>query len=55
MTDISQLARMGFELNGPRSNLESVNEFHDRITSSMSEAQAALIKAKEEYKQYYNC
>jgi hypothetical protein len=34
--------------------VESVNEFRDRIASGISEAQATLVKAKEEYKQYYD-
>ena len=46
---------MGFKLNGPCLNLVSVNEFCNRIASSISEAQATLVKAKEEYKWYYNC
>jgi hypothetical protein len=54
MTDTGRLPRMGFEPNGPRSKVESVNEFHDRIASGVSEAKAALVKAKEEYKRYYD-
>jgi len=54
MTDTGRLPRMGFEPNGVRSKVESVNEFRDRIASGVSEAQAALVKAKEEYKQYYD-
>ena len=37
-----------------RSKVESVNEFRDQIASGISEAKATLVKAKEEYKQYYN-
>jgi hypothetical protein len=54
MTDTSQLPWMGFEPNRPRSRVESVNEFRDWIASSISEAKAALVKAKEEYKRYYD-
>ena len=54
MTNTSQLPWMGFKLNGLCLNLESVNEFHNQIASSISEAQAALVKAKEEHKWYYN-
>jgi hypothetical protein len=38
---------MGFEPNGRRSADESVNEFRDRIAAGVSEAKAALVKAKE--------
>jgi hypothetical protein len=54
MTDTGRLPRMGFEPNGPRSRLEDVNDFRDRIASGVSEAQAALVKAKDEYKRYYD-
>ena len=54
MTDTGQLPQMGFEPNSPRSNLELVNELHDQITSGISGAQATLVKAKEEYKRYYD-
>ena len=46
---------MGFKPNSPHSKLESVNKFHDQIASSVSKAQAILVKAKEEYKWYYDC
>jgi RNA binding activity-knot of a chromodomain len=54
MTDSGRLPRMGFEPNGLRSELEDVNEFRDRIASGVSEAKAALVKAKDEYKRYYD-
>ena len=54
MTDTGRLPRMGFEPNEMRSTVESVNEFRDRIASSISKAKAALVKAKEEYKRYYD-
>ena len=47
-TDTSQLPQMGFELNGMRSRVESVNKFCDQIASGISEAKAALVKAKED-------
>src|ERR1700712_5892112 len=46
---------MGFEPTRARSKVESANEFHDRIASGVSEARSALVKAKEEYKRYYDC
>src|ERR1700733_4698630 len=54
MTDTGRLPRMGFEPAGARSGVESANEFRDRIASGVSEAKAALVKAKEEYKRYYD-
>ena len=54
MTDTGWLPWMGFKPNGMRSTVESVNEFHDWIASGISEAKAALVKAKEEYKRYYD-
>ena len=55
MTDTGWLPPMGFELNGPRLNLTLVNEFRKQTASSILEAQATLVKVKEEYKQYYDC
>jgi hypothetical protein len=45
---------MGFEPQQPRSHLESVNEFTDRMALGIEEAKAALTKAKDEYTMYYN-
>jgi hypothetical protein len=55
MTDTSRLPQMGFELNSMCSVDESVNEFRDRIAARVSKAKAALVKAKDELKLYYNC
>jgi hypothetical protein len=55
MTDTSHLPRMGFEPNSMRSADESVNEFRDRIAAGVSKAKAALVKAKDEFKWYYDC
>jgi transposase InsO family protein len=51
--DTGRHPRMGFE---PQltSNVESVNEFRDRMKNSLEEAKAALTKAKEDYALYYN-
>ena len=54
MTDTGHLLWMGFEPSGARSRVESVNEFHDCIASGVSEVKSALVKAKEEYKRYYD-
>jgi hypothetical protein len=45
---------MGFEPQQPRSKLESVNEFVDRMALGIEEAKSALTKAKDEYAMYYN-
>jgi hypothetical protein len=45
---------MGFEPNGRRSADESVNEFRDWIATGVSEAKAALVKAKDKFKLYYD-
>jgi hypothetical protein len=45
---------MGFEPNGRRSADESVNEFRDRIAAGVSKDKAALVKAKDKFKLYYD-
>jgi hypothetical protein len=54
MMDTSCLPQMGFEPNGMCSANKSVNEFHDQIAARVSEAKAVLIKAKDEFKLYYD-
>jgi hypothetical protein len=54
MTDTGRLPRMGFEPNGMRSADESVNKFRDWIAAGVSEAKAVLVKAKDEFKLYYD-
>jgi hypothetical protein len=46
---------MGFEPQQPRSTLELVNEFVERMALEIEEAKVALTKAKDEYAMYYNC
>ena len=45
---------MGFEPDQPRSHMESINEFKDRMTDSLEEAKAALAKSKDDVVLYYN-
>jgi hypothetical protein len=45
---------MGFEPHQPRSKLESVNEFVERMAQGLEEAKSAIAKAKDEYTMYYN-
>jgi transposase InsO family protein len=54
MVDTSRHPRMGFELQQPRSTLESANEFTEHMALGIEEAKAALTKAKDEYSMYYN-
>jgi transposase InsO family protein len=54
MVDTGRHPRMGFEPQQPRSGVESVNEFKDRMAIGLEEAKSALAKAKDEYTQYYN-
>jgi len=54
MVDTGRHPRMGFEPQQPRSHVESVNEFKDRMARGLEEAKAALTKAKDEYALYYN-
>jgi hypothetical protein len=46
---------MGFEPNEAPSHMETVNEFWDRMASTLEEAKLALAKAKNDMAQYYNC
>jgi hypothetical protein len=54
MMDTGRLPQMGFELNGRHSADKSINEFCDWIAAGVSEAKAALVKAKDEFKLYYD-
>jgi hypothetical protein len=54
MVDTGRHPHMGFELQQPRSKLESVNEFAECMAQGLEEAKAALTKAKDEYAMYYN-
>jgi hypothetical protein len=54
MIDTGRNPRMGFEPHQRPSRLESVTEFQERMASSLSEAKAALTKAKDDMTRYYN-
>jgi hypothetical protein len=54
MLDTGRNPRMGFEPHQPPSNLESVNEFTNRMALGMEEAKVALTKAKDEHTMFYN-
>jgi hypothetical protein len=52
--DSGQHPHMGFEPAQPASRLETVNEFTDRMHSTLTEAKGALTKAQEDMTRYYN-
>jgi hypothetical protein len=54
MVDTGRHPHMGFEPQQPRSKLESVNEFADRMALGIEEAKLALTKVKDKYAMYYN-
>jgi hypothetical protein len=45
---------MGLQLNSMHSADKSINKFCNRITTGVSEAKAVLVKAKDEFKLYYD-
>jgi hypothetical protein len=54
LLETGRLPRMGFEPNQPPSRVESVNEFTDRMRTTLEEAKAALAKSKEDMARYYD-
>ena len=54
LLDTGQHPRMGFEPHQPPSRVEAVNEFTDRMKSTLEEAKSALAKAKDDMAKYYN-
>ena len=54
MLDTGRHLWMGFEPHQAESQLETVNEFWDRMDSMLSEARSALRKVKEDMAQYHN-
>ena len=54
MLDTGRHPRMGFEPRQQPSKLEAVNEFKERMASSLEEAKAALSKAQDDMARYYN-
>ena len=49
-----RLPRMGFEPDQRPSKIESVNEFTERMRTTLDEAKAALAKSKDDMARYYN-
>ena len=54
LLDTGHIPQMGFELDQPRSHVESINEFRDRMNDTLEEAKAALAKSKDNMMLYYN-
>jgi len=54
LLDTGRNPRMGFEPRQPPSKVEAVNEFTDRMKSTLEEAKSALVKAKDDMARYYN-
>ena len=54
LLDTGQHPRMGFELHQPPSRVEAVNEFTDRMKSTLEEVRSELAKAKDNMARYYN-
>jgi len=52
--DTGRHPRMGFEPDQPRSWMETVNEFTDRMKATLEEAKSALAKSKDNMARYYN-
>lgn len=54
MLDTGRHPRMGFEPRQSASKVEAVNEFKERMVSSLEEARAALSQAQDDMTRYYN-
>jgi len=52
--DTSHHPRMGSEPHQPRSRVEAVNEFADRMKATLEEAKSVLNKSKDDMARYYN-
>jgi hypothetical protein len=52
--DTGRHPRMGFEPHQPPLKVEAVNEFADRMKSTLEEACTALTKSKDDMARYYN-
>jgi len=54
LLNTGRVPQMGFEPDQPRSHMESVNEFKDRMTDTLEDVKAALAKLKDDMALYYN-
>jgi len=54
LLDTGQLPRMGFEPRQNPSGLETVNEFTERMKTTIEEAKSTIRKAQDDMKKYYD-
>jgi len=54
LLDTGHIPRMGFEPRQNHSNLETVNEFTERMRMAIEEAKSMICKAQEDMKRYYD-
>jgi len=54
LLDTRRLPRMGFEPRQNCSSLETVNEFTERMRTTINEAKSAIHKAQDNMKRYYD-
>jgi len=54
LLDTRHVPRMGFEPRQNHSNLETVNEFTERMKAAIDEAKSAIRKAQDNMKRYYD-
>jgi len=54
LLDTGRLPRMGFEPRQNHSDLETVNEFTERMRTVIEEAKSAICKAQDDMKRYYD-
>jgi len=55
LLNTGHIPRMGFEPRQNHSDLETVNEFTERMRMVIEEAKSAIRKAQDDMKRYYNC
>jgi len=54
LLDTRRLPQMGFKPRQNPSGLETVNEFMERIRTTIDEAKSAIRKAQDDMKRYYD-
>jgi len=54
LLDTGHVPCMGFEPQQNHSNLETVNEFTERMRAAIDEAKSAIRKAQDDMKRYYD-
>jgi len=55
LLDTGCIPRIGFEPRQNHSNLETVNEFTERMRMAIEEAKSVIRKAQDDMKRYYDC